>query len=1800
MMQFVVRAVLAAVFLLWSAHAATCGVLINTNAPWRFLKGTLEASDPTTAWRAPAFNDASWQKSTAPFFYGEALDGTPLPDMSGKYSTLFLRRSFSIDNPGAVSELSLRLFIDDGCVVWINGQEVARVNVPDGELTFDRTTGLTINEASLPIARTLNTPMPSSYLKAGLNVIAVQGLNASLGGSSDFQFSAVLEIPGPDAIAPTVASQDPPPGVTASLNEITVRFSEPVIAVSAADLLINGVPAADVSGGSDAYSFRFPEPPLGVVSVTWASGHGITDLASPPNSFNGSGPGATWQYTLKDLEPPAQALILPAPETLVHELGSIEVQFTEGVKGVDAGDLLINGAPSASITIFSTSEYVFRFSQPATGRVQVAWKPGHGITDLASPANAFAGGSWTYLLDTNAALSDVVINEFLAVNSRGIRDEDGDASDWIEIYNGGKIAVSLAGWFLTDDSRNLSKWRFPNVTINPQSYLVVFADEKNRTSPSAPLHTNFKLEKNGEYLGLVRPDRVTISSDYRPAYPIQQADVSYGLDKFTRLIPGYFSAPTPGAANSDSGDGFAPEVDFSRAGGSFTAPFLLTLSSSAAAASIYYTLDGSLPSTNSARYTDPIGINAKQRIRARAVQPGKLAGPVRSEFYFVVAATLRSSSSDLPILVIDTFGGGIPNEGDAPAFMAIFEPGASKRTYLTNQATLTTRVVMDRRGSSTLGNLKGNYNLEARDEAEQDKDIDFLGLPKDSDFILHAPLDFDPSLFHNPLASEISLQLGRYAPRYRFVEVYLNQGSGSLSSAEYVGVYNVLEKIKRGDDRVNIARLDSTNSAPPSVTGGYIFKVDRRDSGDSGFFAGGQSMAYVEPKEIELRTPQRTPQINYLSAHLNEFGTVLGGASFADPASGYAKYIDTGSWIDHHIINLFTFNVDGLRLSAYFQKDRNGKLVAGPVWDFDRALGSTDGRDSDPRVFRSQAGDRGTDFFGNQTQAWWGRLFEDIDFWQKWVDRWQESRGKTLSLSNLTLVVNGMNSAVRESSVRDFARWGRGKRGGSQDGETAYLRSWLTNRINFIDTNFLAKPVFNRLQGQYTNGAQLAITGPPGATIYYTTNGSDPRLPGGNPSSDAKTYSGQMPIAGVVTFTARSFKASHRNLTGPDNPPLSTPWSGLSTTRFTPHAEARPGDLAVDEIHYHPTAPSAMELSSLPGATADSFEFLELLNISTNIVDLFGARFTRGIEFEFAPNAPSVIGPGGRLVLAASRGAFTLRYGVVPSLAGEYAGRLRSSGGRLRMENASNIELFDFTYNDSWQPVTDGFGYSLVLRSGSIPERQWDEKSSWKPSATRNGSPGAADPSLPAFPQVFLNEVLTHTDLPQVDAVELHNAGASPAQVGNWFLTDDRSIPWKYKIPAGTEIPAGGFLVIDEAGFNTLSAGTNAFRFSALGDQAWLFAADAAGGILPYSHGFDFGVAANGVSFGRHINSAGQELFPPQSRLTLGSTNSGPLIGPVVINEIHYHPLDILLGTNRLDDGANEYIELHNFSNASVSLFDPGFPTNRWILKDAVDFTFPTNISIPAGGFILVVGFDPSTNAADAVAFRLKFQVPAGTPIYGPFSGKLDNSSDSVELARPDEPVPAPAINAGFVPYILADRVHYSASSPWPTNADGFGPSLQKKAPRQFGNDPGNWYTRTNTAGRGNDFGPIDTDGDGIPDDYEDESGFDKLNPMDAGQDADADGMKNLDEFLAGTNPRNPASVLRAEAIKLSPDGGQIEIQFQAAPGKAYSIWKRASLVQGTWEKVKSVGAIQAGGTAIVTLQAAAQDRESYYQIRLE
>ncbi len=491
--------------------------------------------------------------------------------------------------------------------------------------------------------------------------------------------------------------------------------------------------------------------------------------------------------------------------------------------------------------------------------------------------------------------------------------------------------------------------------------------------------------------------------------------------------------------------------------------------------------------------------------------------------------------------------------------------------------------------------------------------------------------------------------------------------------------------------------------------------------------------------------------------------------------------------------------------------------------------------------------------------------------------------------------------------------------------------------------------------------------------------------------------------------------------------------------------------LRVTELMYNP--------APLAGNTNDAqqFEYVELKNISSNQpIDLLHVRFTNGIQFRFT--SATMLQPQERVLLVRNQAAFIARYGNGLPVAGEFTGTLDNGSETLRLEDAVGEKILEFDYEDDWYPITDGLGFALVVVDENAPWSSWDSKTNWRASGTLDGSPGAVDPPQTPFLPILVNEVLTHTDPPQLDSVELYNPSASPVVIGGWYLTDDFYAPKKYRIPNDTTIPAHGFLSFNESQFNT---GPNAFRFSELGESVYLFSANSSSNLTGYVHGFEFGEAPRGTSFGRYLNSQTNLFFVLQNAVTLNQSNAYPRVGPIVISEIMYHPPS----TNFADNDADEFIELQNITGTAVALHDPAAPTNTWRLRNAVDFDFPTNQILVAGARLLVVGFDPAdTNLL--TAFRSKFGISNSVSIFGPWDGKLDNSGETIELKQPDEPSMS-GTNL-IVPFIMIDKVAYSDSAPWPPAADGIGNSLQRFSRTGFGNDPTNWFAAGFSPGRSN------------------------------------------------------------------------------------------------------------------------------------
>ena len=389
------------------------------------------------------------------------------------------------------------------------------------------------------------------------------------------------------------------------------------------------------------------------------------------------------------------------------------------------------------------------------------------------------------------------------------------------------------------------------------------------------------------------------------------------------------------------------------------------------------------------------------------------------------ATPFSLSSSNLPIVVINTNGQDIPNDVKITAQMGIVDNGPGNMNHPTDPFTdYDGTIGIKVRGNSSDGlSPKKSYTVELRDGTGADFDAPILGMPSESDWVLLANY-FDKSLMNNTLTYHLARAMGRYAPRTRDVEVILN--------GEYIGVYAVAEKIKRGTNRVNIAKLQPTEISGDDLTGGYILSVDRYEGPGSGFTSpfppaengNGQStfFQYRYPKPDDIAPQQKA----YIQAYVDSFETALAGPDFMDPGLGFRAFANDSSFVDLFLINELSRNVDGYRLSSYLYKDKDsngGKLHAGPAWDYDIAWGNANYCDGSDTTGWAYAFGNVCPDDGNQVPFWWERLMEDSNFENAVRCRWNDLRYNVLSPANVAAYCDSVASLLNEAQQRNFYRW---------------------------------------------------------------------------------------------------------------------------------------------------------------------------------------------------------------------------------------------------------------------------------------------------------------------------------------------------------------------------------------------------------------------------------------------------------------------------------------------------------------------------------------------------------------------------------------------------------------------------------------------------------------------------------------------------------------------------------------------------------------------------------------------------------
>ena len=359
-------------------------------------------------------------------------------------------------------------------------------------------------------------------------------------------------------------------------------------------------------------------------------------------------------------------------------------------------------------------------------------------------------------------------------------------------------------------------------------------------------------------------------------------------------------------------------------------------------------------------------------------------------------------------------------------------------------------------------------------------------------------------------------------------------------------------------------------------------------------------------------------------------------------------------------------------------------------------------------------------------------------------------------------------------------------------------------------------------------------------------------------------------------------------------------------------------NLRISEILYNPADPTASELSA-GFDNNDDFEFIEIYNPSaTGAINLNGVQLADGVEFDFGNVNLSA---GERGVIVRNVAAFEARYGTGITVLGQYTGGLNNGGETLELVDSTGVEISSVTYNDGglWAVAADGDGASLVLDSDTTSNELLGKHYSWRASVEFGGTPGTASVSPSG---VVVNEIVAHTDLPDVDSIELFNPTGSNINIGGWLLSDSGSDTFKYQIPASTVLSAGGYLVFDESDFD--------FSLSSLGEEVYL--TRSVNGLPAFEDVVEFGATFNGDSVGRLPNGSGRLAHIDSP--TLGAANVAYGVADLIISEVHYNPLPPTGNPVGVGDNDIEFVEVYNRSGQAIDL-------SQWRLRGDVDFDFP-------------------------------------------------------------------------------------------------------------------------------------------------------------------------------------------------------------------------------------------------------------------
>jgi hypothetical protein len=422
-------------------------------------------------------------------------------------------------------------------------------------------------------------------------------------------------------------------------------------------------------------------------------------------------------------------------------------------------------------------------------------------------------------------------------------------------------------------------------------------------------------------------------------------------------------------------------------------------------------------------------------------------------------AQVAFTSSNLPIVKMYTLGNTLQTSPAIIGGITIINNTSGTNLVSNLPNDLVSMASMNVRGSSSSGFPQKSFSIELRDSTNTAVTVKkpVLGMPNESDWILYGPYT-DKTFMRNVITFALGNAMGEYAPRCKFVEL-------TIDSA-YQGVYVMMEKIKRDNNRVNVSKMTSSDNAAPNVTGGYILKIDKFTGAFNGGFGTSISsfqgqgtnyyFQYDYPKSIT------TQQDNYIHSYVDSFEQSLVSMNWTDSLIGYRKFINVKSFINYFLSNELSNNVDGYRLSTYLYKKRStsgdGKIHMGPLWDFNLGYGNADYCDG----WRTDAWAYDQPCNQADIPFWWRRFIQDTSYANQLKCRYTFLRNTEMTNARINFMIDSMVNYVGPSATgRHYAQWPilgnyvwpNYYVGNSYAEEVDTFKSWINQRLAWMDGN---------------------------------------------------------------------------------------------------------------------------------------------------------------------------------------------------------------------------------------------------------------------------------------------------------------------------------------------------------------------------------------------------------------------------------------------------------------------------------------------------------------------------------------------------------------------------------------------------------------------------------------------------------------------------------------------------------------------------------------------------------------------------